>query len=441
MFKKLKEKIVSQSQLNINIGSNFIFQGFSIILSFLIVPITINYLNKDLYGIWLLILSITNWIYTFDIGIGNGLKNKIAYYDSLNKNSEIKQYIASSYFFVLIVSILIFSLSVLSLYFMDLNNILNTKLLSKYELWKLLSMNIGFVCVNFILSLCNSIFIGSHKSYLAAINKVLGQLLFLLFLLILHLFQMKSIFYVSIASGSGVIFSNVILTGYYYLKYSYLKPKISDIYLKKIVSTFEIGGKIFISQIAGLIIFSSDNLIITYFLGPGKVAEYSIVNKFFSIPIIVLGLVLGPIWPLATKAYSEKNLKWFFKSVKKLKKLFLFVIFVNIGMILISNKFIDIWTLGEIKPSIWLILVSSLAGILTAFSSIYATLLNGINEINFMMFLAMFQAILNIILSVFFIKYLNLGSVGVILATCICMCTNVVTLPTVLKRKLLKISM
>lgn len=60
------------------------------LISFLTIPLMLNYLNNEEYGLWILVLSITNWIYTFDIGIGNGLKNKIAQYLSLKNYSEIK---------------------------------------------------------------------------------------------------------------------------------------------------------------------------------------------------------------------------------------------------------------------------------------------------------------------------------------------------------------
>ena len=46
------------------------------LISFLTIPLMLNYLNNEEYGLWILVLSITNWIYTFDIGIGNGLKIK-----------------------------------------------------------------------------------------------------------------------------------------------------------------------------------------------------------------------------------------------------------------------------------------------------------------------------------------------------------------------------
>lgn len=422
--------------LTLNIFFNFLFKGFSILIGFFLVPIMLNYLSTEEYGLWLLILSMTNWIYTFDIGIGNGLKNKIAEYLSLKKYNEIKEIIITSYFFIFIISIVLFLLISICLKFLDLNNLLKINFLEKNEILKLLSLNIGFVCLNFTLSLCNNIFIGSQKTYLSAINNVLNQLLFFLFLILLFFIKEKSIFFLSIIYGMSISVSHIILTFYYFRKNNYLIPNINDFNFNKIEKILNIGGKIFIVQIAGLIIFSTDNFIITYFLGPEKVAEYSIVYKFFSIPLIVISLICTPLWSQSTKEYYHKNYLWFKRILKKLNILFFLICLGMILMTILGQKIIYIWTTYKMNPNFSLVIITAIAVLLTCYSNMHSTILFGINEVNFLMYLSIFQAILNIVLSYIFIKYCNLGINGVILATCFCMATNIFTLPKVLNKKL-----
>lgn len=430
---------LKNNKLRLNIISNFFLKGFSILISFLTIPLMLNYLNNEEYGLWILVLSITNWIYTFDIGIGNGLKNKIAQFLSLKNYSEIKKYIITSYFFVAILSLIIFGLICILFNILNLNTLLKVNFLNRNELIFLMIINVGFVCFNFILSLCNNIFIGSQKIYLSALNNVFSQSLNLIFIGILYLKEEKSIFYLSISYGISISISHIILTIYYFCQNTILIPKISDVSLKKLHSVLNIGGKIFITQIAGLIIFSTDNFIITNFLGPEMITEYSVVYKFFSIPLIAISLILGPIWPEATKEYYNKNYDWFKNILKKLKNMFILLILITLVMICIGKKFILIWTTYKVDPSISLIIITAISIILICYSNIYSTILTGINEINFLMVLSMIQAVINIFLSYIFIKYTTLGVNGVILATCFCMVTNIFTLPKVLKNKLEKI--
>ena len=120
---------IKNNKLRLNIISNFFLKGFSILISFLTIPLMLNYLNNEEYGLWILVLSITNWIYTFDIGIGNGLKNKIAQYLSLKNYSEIKKYIITSYFFVAILSLIIFGLICILFNILNLNTLLKVNFL------------------------------------------------------------------------------------------------------------------------------------------------------------------------------------------------------------------------------------------------------------------------------------------------------------------------
>jgi O-antigen/teichoic acid export membrane protein len=67
--------------------------------------------------------------------------------------------------------------------------------------------------------------------------------------------------------------------------------------------------------------------------------------------------------------------------------------------------------------------------LIRVFGDIYMTFLNGIGKIKLQMWLYVFGALINIPLSIYFINYLNLGSAGVILATCISLLGLAVAMP------------
>ena len=79
--------------LNINIGTNlskniigsFGLKFFGMLTSLLTLPAYLNYFqDKSILGSWFAILSILNWVLTFDLGVGNGMRNYIV--KSLEKN-------------------------------------------------------------------------------------------------------------------------------------------------------------------------------------------------------------------------------------------------------------------------------------------------------------------------------------------------------------------
>ncbi|MBL7937415.1 MAG: hypothetical protein JNM51_16535, partial [Bacteroidia bacterium] len=61
-----------------NILASVLIKGISVVTSFVLVPLTIHYLNPINYGIWLTLYSVISWFGLLDIGLGNGLRNKFA---------------------------------------------------------------------------------------------------------------------------------------------------------------------------------------------------------------------------------------------------------------------------------------------------------------------------------------------------------------------------
>ena len=55
-----------------------LIKGLSVGVSFFMVPLTLDFVDKELYGVWLTLSSIVVWLNFFDIGFTPGLQNKLA---------------------------------------------------------------------------------------------------------------------------------------------------------------------------------------------------------------------------------------------------------------------------------------------------------------------------------------------------------------------------
>ena len=86
-----------------NIALSIISKGITIICSLLVVPLTINYVNPTRYGIWLSLSSIIGWIGYFDLGLGNGFRNKYAEAKAFGNYILAKQYISTTYLTITII--------------------------------------------------------------------------------------------------------------------------------------------------------------------------------------------------------------------------------------------------------------------------------------------------------------------------------------------------
>ena len=74
-------------------------------ISFIIVPLYLTLLTEIAFGIWLTVSAVVQWFNFFDLGIGNGLRNKLA--EALAKEDKPlgKTYVSTTYALVTIIAL------------------------------------------------------------------------------------------------------------------------------------------------------------------------------------------------------------------------------------------------------------------------------------------------------------------------------------------------
>lgn len=155
MFKKLG--FIFNSYLNkgnarsVKARKNTIFlifiRVFTLPISFLLVPLTLGFVNSDTYGIWITLSSIVAWMSFFDIGLGNGLRNKLA--ESLAHNNLLlaRKYISTTFAILSLISIFIFFLFLGINKFMDWSSFLNVSKDFKEPLSKVTVIIVSYFCL------------------------------------------------------------------------------------------------------------------------------------------------------------------------------------------------------------------------------------------------------------------------------------------------------
>jgi len=403
-----------------NIFLLFITKGLSVIISLLLVPIVLHYLDTAKYGIWLTLTSIISWIYFFDIGLGNGLRNKFAEARAIGNIELARSYVSTTYAILTLVICSVFILFIIINFSLDWVKILNAPVYLKREINLLVIITFSFFCLGFITKLLDTILVADQRPGISSIISLIGNLLSLVLIYLLTKFTSGSLILAGTVLSASAVFIYLISAVYFFAKdYKDIRPSIKTIDWKLAPELMGLGIKFFVIQISVLVIFTTSNLIITQLFGPSQVTVYNISYKYFGVIPMVFGIIAAPFWSAYTEAYTKNDFEWIKKMTYKLLRVWLIFALAVIIMILFSKNIYALWVGSEIHIPLSLSIFMGVFVLILTYDSIFISFINGIGKVKLQLYLSVISAISLIPFAILFGKILNFGLTGVIIAICV----------------------
>ena len=413
-----------------NIFFLFIFSGFNFLFNLLLVRLTLDYLGKTEYGVWLTLSSILTWFNYLDFGLGNGLRNKLAEAFAKDDLHSAKIYVSTTY--AVFSSIILLIIIVFTVVFKFINwlEIFKAPVYLENEIDTLVLLSVIFFLTQFVLRLLTFIINADQKTALNGFFSFSINLLTVLLVYVLLKITSPSI----LLLGAGSTFIPVIVFIFasfifFNRKYKTISPSFKAVKLSNLKDLLGLGTQFFIIQISSLIIFTTDNLIITQLFGPADVTIYNIAFKYFNYIPIIFFMVLTPMWSAYTEAYVKDDFGWIKNAINKILKVWMLLSILVIIMIFAANLVYDVWLNSRIKVPVALTILMGLFAIMSNWNNIFAYFINGVGKIRLQLYASVIVGIINIPLSIYFAKNLNMGISGVMAATCVCVGVGAVWAP------------
>ena len=416
-------------RLKKNVALSLVLKCASVLISFLLVPITIDYLNPNEYGIWLTLSSILGWINFFDIGLGNGLRNRLGEALALNSKELGKKYVSTTFVLLSLLMLLFYIIFLGVNPFLDWNRILNVGSLQGASLGFMVAIVFAFFCLQFIFKIVSFVLLADQKPAMNDLITVAGSFLSLILIYLLTVFTSGSLFFVS------VIFSampfTALLVAFFILfkgKYKELSPSFSAVDFKYSRDLIGLGLQFFIIQIAAcVVIYSSTNIIISQLLGNENVTVYNIAYRYFNAATMVYMIILSPFWNASTEAFVKKDFRWIKSAVKKLMLVFSLATAGTILMILFSNTFYLLWIGDAVKIPLMLSIVVAVYTTLFNWQATFIYIINGTGKIKLQLYTTVVVAMLYVPMTVFMGN--RWGVIGIVAASCISLLPTTILMP------------
>lgn len=180
--------------------------------------------------------------------------------------------------------------------------------------------------------------------------------------------------------------------------------------------TMNIGIQFFIIQVAGLVLFSTSNVMITQLWEPSDVTPYNIAYRLFNSFMVIFTIIVTPFWTAWTEAYAKEDFAWIKKSINNLIKawgLFSIMIF---STLFLSPFIYSVWIGDKISIPMGLSVQFSIYTLVLSFSSIPSFFLAGIGQIKVALWIAIGQTCIYIPMVLLLNNLFNWGTISVILS-------------------------
>lgn len=405
--------VLSRSRkTKLNIIAMLGVKGVSMFISFLYVPLLLHSMSSENYGVWLTLTSLVSWIVIFDIGLGNGLRNKLAEALAHNDESLGRKYISTAYIVIFSVVMVLILIFILLYEYIPWAKILNAYDTNEKELNFLVLVVFVSFCFQFVFSLINSILYALQLPALSSFIFLLGQLIsYVLVFVLSKLYLVSSLFILgSVVSVIPPLIQLISTFIIFKFKFKPLTPSFKYFEWNKVTDILSLGVKFFIIQIISILLFQTNNLIITHTLGNDYVVQYNIAYKYMHIIVMIFTIIATPLWSATTDAYIKGDILWIKNVLKKMRLVTILMAIGGFLMFLFSDVVYRIW-IGDssVEISRWTTFILYIYAVAMMLYGMYGYIINGIGKLWIQIIMTASLAILYIPFGIFVSQYWGLN--------------------------------
>lgn len=412
---KIKFKSISNNSKSviINAINSIGIKGCGIVVALLTTPAYLRYFSDNaVLGVWFTILSILSWILNFDLGIGNGLRNRLVTTFVKNDDVASKKYISSAYIFLTGTSFVLGLLIFVIIRLISWNKFFNIEesRLESHILQNAILIILISIMLQFVLRIISSILYALQKAFLPNFMSLLTNIILLVYVLICNnigsnnnIISLAMMYLLSV--NAPLILVTILIFSKELRK---MRPNISYFDFRYAIDTLKVGGAFLGLQIEAMIINNTSIFLITWLLGSELVVEYNIYFKVFSLVSTVFSLITIPIWSAVTKAKEEENIVWIKKATRILQLIAVIFVVCEILIMPLMQMVFNIWLKEKSFQVDYIIMgIFVVEQGIVIWSAINATICNGLSELKSQFSLMTIGAILIIPIAIILTKLVN----------------------------------
>lgn len=389
----------------------------TLLVSFVSVPLTVRYLGAERYGAWVTISTAITWAVVADLGLGNSITNAVSEAYAANRPDLAHNYVASAFWSTAAIAVF-FALT----FFMlspriSWERVFNVQSLqARHEIGPAVAIAFAIFLLNVPLSVVPKIYGAYQQVALANAWMAAGSIVSLAAIVLVTQLKLGLPSLVLAVSGSMFLvnlFSALWLFGW---SKPWLAPNPSAVTWEALRKLTSLGGMFFVIQIAGLILFQTDNLIIAHYLGAAAVTPYSVTWRLFAYTAIFQILATPAYWPAYAEAFSRGDRSWVRRSFRwNLTLTIASTLCLTLPLVAFGRWIIQKWAGAPAVPPTALLFAMGFWSLIYGIGCSQSCILASSSRLGGQVIYSASAAVLNLVVSILLVQ--RIGVTGAILGT------------------------
>ena len=383
-------------------------------LTLVSLPLAVRYLGAERYGVWATITTTAVWINLVDLGIANTLTNHISRAYALGDKASAARYFTNALLVTASIAAIVggaFTVAGSRVDWMRLFNVSanvpaaevrDTVMVATMLMLLGLPCNLGAK----LLAGYQELHRNNYAVCAGAVASVVG-----LALGIALRVPMPALFVMSVGCLTFASLVNLILVVTWHKPWLLPRSALIDGQTSK--DLFSSGSSFFLIQVAAVVVFSSDNVVVSHYLGAAEVTPYSVTWRLVGLAAVLQSLIFPALWPAYAEAYARRDYSWIQRTFSLTMK---GTVALNLCcaafLIVFGRTLIRMWAGPAAVPTLSLLLVMGVWALISGFMSVESCLLAALNRTREQALLSVVASVVNIALSIALVQHI--GSVGVI---------------------------
>lgn len=382
----LKDK--DERNLLSHIAIAFLVKGLALLISFFSMPLYIKFFgNDEVLGLWYTILSMLSWIHICDLGLGNGLRNRLTEALATNDLERARKYISSTYMALTVIIVPVIVVILIVVQWVDLNTFFNIapELISQGTLRLSVSILLCGVAISFVLKIINVIIYAMQKASYTNILSLITSALPLIYVFVFRGGTMEgnliSLTIVHVLAVNVPYFAATLLL-FRKDPLRQIIPSIKNCTVETAKNMLGFGLQFFLAQIFFMFLTTTNEIIITRIFSASDVVYYSVYYRLFTVVGSLFMLALTPLWSKVTKDLAQKKYRKILETNKVLYGLAGAAALAQFLMVAMLQFLINVWLGDEaITVNYMTALVFAFYGSVYTFNVVLTTIANGMGDL------------------------------------------------------------